>query len=162
MCLSNIPTNLSVGGPQAAPQPTATSQQFPISYDQYNFSNKYNTRLSLKEEAMYQAWAAKNNRQNDTYDYDLRGAWKEMSSGKMKEDERGHLGDKYKKPNHPTFSDESVYHGVDGYVGGKWGKQGDKYTYTPSDNHVWSDKDLQRYFNEREKDAYLVSKRGGN
>ena len=78
-----------------------------------DYSDKFNTVLAPDEEEKYQAWATENHREKDVYDYDLRGAWKELQSGTMSEDERGHLGDKYKKPNHPTFSDQSIYSGQD-------------------------------------------------
>lgn len=160
MCLSNIPTNLSVGQQTPPAPPAPNSQQFPRSYDPMDFSSKYNTKLSGAEESKFQQWAQKSGRAGDTYDYDLRGAWKELQSGKMSEDARGHLGDKYKKPNHPTFSDQSVYHGRDGYKGGSWGDQGGKYTYTPSENHLWSRDELSKYFSAREPDAILLPARG--
>lgn len=156
MCTGNIPANLGVG-PQPAPR---ASQTFPSTYDPNDFSNKYNTKLSPTEELQFQKWAIHAGRSKDTYDYDLRGAWKELNTGKMSEDARGHLGDKYKKPNHPTFSDQSTYHGKDGNVGGTWGRQGDKDTFTPSASQSWSQSDLQRYFAEREPDAILLPKRG--
>lgn len=162
MCISNIPTNLSVGPQAQAPVvvPTTVSQTFPSNYDPMDFSSKYNTKLSPVEEEKFLAWAKKNGRSNDTYDYDLRGAWKEIQKGKMSEDDRGHLGDKYKKPNHPTFSDQSVYHGKDGYKGGSWGRDGDKDTFTPSATHMWSQEALTKYFADREPNAYLQPRRG--
>ena len=88
--------------------------------DPYDFTDKYNTQLTPEEEIQFQKWAKENDALNDLYDYDARGAWKELMSGTMSKDARGHLGDKYKKPNHPTFSDQSIYHGKDGFVGGSW------------------------------------------
>ena len=86
-------------------------------YEQPDFSDRFNTKLSDEDEEAFQAWAKENHREKDVYDYDLRGAWKELQSGSMSEDQRGHLGDKYKKPNHPTFSSESIYSNGDG---GRW------------------------------------------
>ena len=121
-----------------------------------NMTGRYNTQLTDEEEKQYQAWAKENGRERDVFDYDLRGAWKEMQSGTMSEDARGHLGDKYKKPNHPTFSDQSIYNGVDGYVGGKWEDVNGQLQYTPrrtmgEGEARW----LQRYFNEVEPDVKL-------
>lgn len=96
-----------------------------------DYSDKFNTELTPDEEAEFQAWAKENNRERDSYDYDIRGAWKELKSGSMSEDERGHLGDKYKKPNHPTFSDQSVYNGKDGVAGGTWSEVDGKTVFTP-------------------------------
>lgn len=124
--------------------------------DPLDFSNKYNTALSKADEAKFLKWAEKNNKLNDVYDYDIRGAWKALQKGQMSADERGHLGDMFKKPNHPTFSDQSIYHGKDNYFGGSWtqNKEG-KYTFVPSPTSLWKADELQRYFKEYEPDATL-------
>ena len=120
-------------------------------------SDKFNTVLSPDEEEKYQAWATENHREKDVYDYDLRGAWKELQSGTMSEDERGHLGDKYKKPNHPTFSDQSIYSGQDGVTGGVWSRDAEgKDVYTPGRklSSVEADR-LRRYFLRNEPGVVL-------
>lgn len=120
-------------------------------------SDKFNTVLSPDEEEKYQAWATENHREMDVYDYDLRGAWKELRSGTMSEDERGHLGDKYKKPNHPTFSDQSIYSGQDGVAGGVWSRNAEgKDVYTPGRklSSVEADR-LRRYFLRNEPGVML-------
>ena len=82
--------------------------------DKRDFTDRYNTLLSPQQEiAFRQAYP---NWRKETYDYDLRGAFLEGLS----KDSRGHMSDKYKKPNHPTFSDQSMYHLVDGNIGGRW------------------------------------------
>lgn len=125
--------------------------------DPFDFSNKYNTALSKKDEKAFLSWAEKNNKLNDVYDYDLRGAWKAMQKGEMSPDERGHLGDLYKKPNHPTFSDQSVYHGVDNYFGGSWADNGQGgYVYKASPTSLWSPQDLQKYFQQYEPNSILL------
>ena len=43
-----------------------------------------------------------------------------------------HGTDKFKKPNHPTFSNESIYHGKNGFTGGKWEKTKDGWDFYPS------------------------------
>lgn len=124
-----------------------------------NFTEQYNTVLSAAEEKAFTKWAKANQREFDVEDYDLRGAWKELNSGQMTEAENGHLGDKYKKPNHPTFSDQSVYHGADGYYGGSWNEgPNDTVSFTAGDTQrkLWSPKELQRYFTEREPNVQLV------
>lgn len=121
-----------------------------------DFSNRYNTSLTPEEEAAYSAWAESTGRSRDVFDYDLRGAWKELQSGRMTEDSRGHLGDKYKKPNHPTFSNESIYNGVDGFVGGKWSNNNGKIVYTPNEaSNAYSFEELQDYFSKYEPNATL-------
>lgn len=68
--------------------------------------SKFDTHLSPREERDFQDWKSKNAPNDSGEDYDLRGAYK---SGLKKDDESGHWSDKYKKPNHPTFSDQSQY-----------------------------------------------------
>lgn len=122
-----------------------------------DYSDKFNTVLAPDEEEKYQAWATENHREKDVYDYDLRGAWKELQSGTMSEDERGHLGDKYKKPNHPTFSDQSIYSGQDGVTGGVWSRNAEgKDVYTPGRklSSVEADR-LRRYFLRNEPGVVL-------
>lgn len=122
-----------------------------------DYSDKFNTVLAPDEEEKYQAWATENHREKDVYDYDLRGAWKELQSGTMSEDERGHLGDKYKKPNHPTFSDQSIYSGQDGVTGGVWSRNAEgKDVYTPGRklSSVEADR-LRRYFARNEPGVVL-------
>ena len=131
----------------------------PDQNDPMDYSAQYNTKLSAQEERDFQTWAEKEGRANDTYDYDLRGAYKELQSGEMTEADNGHLGDKYKKPNHPTFSDQSQYHGVDGHFGGQW-EQGTDGSYQffggKTQQLMHDDADMERYFAEREPgNAYV-------
>ena len=127
--------------------------------DPYDFSDRYNTKLSYEEEAQFQKWAKMEGRDKDVYDYDIRGAWKELKTGKMSEDERWHLGDKYKKPNHPTFSDQSKYNGIDGYVGGTWSEENGKTVYRVSKSNTMSKAQLKRYFERVEPDVILIDER---
>jgi hypothetical protein len=97
------------------------------------FRNKYNTDLTKSEQTAFNKWAQEESERQgrdilmDKGAYDVQGFWK---SGDYKNiDKDGHGTDKWKKPNHPTFSNESIYHNVDGYVGGVWGKDG---SYMPS------------------------------
>ena len=120
--------------------------------DPRDFSSKNNTKLSDKDEAAYQTWAKENGREKDVYDYDMRGAWKEGAG----QAENGHLPDTYKKPNHPTFSDESKYHSED-VPGGKWSKKDGKDVYVPSKTNLkhYPAEELQGYFQRVEPDAAL-------
>lgn len=119
----------------------------------------YNTHLDTVDEVLFQEWASSHGRKHDAYDYDIRGAWQALMGGSMSEDARGHLGDMFKKPNHPTFSNQSVYHGVDGFEGGVWGKTADgQDTFTPSQTNLdnLSPSALQRYFDMVEPNAKLI------
>jgi len=59
-------------------------------------------------------------------DYDFPGAYK---AGVQPDPMTGHWPDTYKKPNHPTFSEESIYSSLTGTKPGRWtGPQHDVYT----------------------------------
>lgn len=74
----------------------------------------------------YQAWLKKNGLREDP-DYDMNAAFK---AGEQP-DERGHMSDRFKKPSHPTFSDESVYNNEQNR-GGHWEDLGGgKWAFTP-------------------------------
>lgn len=126
-----------------------------------DFTDQYNTKLSPSEEAAFQDWAeeqSKNsgrNRLNDLYDYDLRGFWK--NDGQFSDN--GHASDYYKKPNHPTFSDQSQYHGVDGHVGGSWSVDpvtGVSFTPGKSNLEHHGSAGLQQYFQQAEPGVTLA------
>ena len=74
-------------------------------------------------------------------------------------DARGHLPDTYKKPNHPTFSNESIYSGVDGYVGGTWSRMGNRDVFSPNMSNVLSRQELAYYFRQYEPNAILLDTR---
>lgn len=90
------------------------------------FYNNFNTKLSPEEEAKFQKWLKHESKRQgrdismDLYTYDVRGFWR----GSEKRDKTGHGTDRYKKPSHPTFSDESIYHMKGVYEGGRWDKDG--------------------------------------
>jgi len=103
------------------------------------YANNFNTPLKAVDESAFQSWVADKSktlnrdfiRQLD--DYDLRGFWKNGGS----DWNGGHMPDTYKKPNHPTFSDESIWNGAQGpmgpYVGGKWiGSDKNGWKFEPS------------------------------
>jgi cell wall-associated NlpC family hydrolase len=64
------------------------------------------TPLSQDGEIAYQIWKRKYAPKDSGWDYDLRGAF---TSGLTPDPETGHWPDTYKKPNHPTFSNQSKY-----------------------------------------------------
>ena len=65
----------------------------------------YETKLTPADELKYQDWKARNAPNDTGADYDLRGAFKAGAQPA----ENGHWPDTFKKPNHPTFSNESQY-----------------------------------------------------
>ena len=121
-----------------------------------DFSDKYNTVLSPEEERKFLSWAEANNKLRDTYDYDFRGAWKDLNlSEKLGEGQ--HLPDTYKKPNHPTFSVESKYNNVEGNIGGKWSEDNGKTIFEPSTTNISNlgEDGLKNYFDKYEKGVEL-------
>jgi len=135
-----------------------------------NYTDKFNTPLSPKDEMEFQVWAHDKssdlNREilNDLQDYDLRGYWKERGKVEDLSNPSAHLPDKYKKPNHPTFSTDSKYSGLvqDGvkYMGGQWSDLGNnRWKYVPSKEmltNTHSPKMLMDYFKKYEKESKLV------
>ena len=69
------------------------------------------------------------------YDYDMARWADEVEDKNELFNHQGHYTDKYKKPNHPTFSDESIYSNEQ-TPGGKWGYQNGHDTFTPSEYQV--------------------------
>jgi len=123
----------------------ALYQSFVAQYPEY-------TPIS-KEKNDYYNWT-KENKIEITDDYDMESFYK---SGDYKKYEGGHFPDKYKKPNHITFSDESVYSNDD-QKGGKWYKDNQgNWHFKPSEYNLKnkSFKELKQYFNTYEKDAIL-------
>jgi len=143
----------------------ALSFQYPPDYinpDQYDTplepleKNEFNQWIRLKSKAK------KKDMSLDMHDYDLKGYWKENVGMRPKtgtylkslEGGNAHGSDRYKKPNHPTFSTESKYHGKDGRQGGVWGEG----TFTPSEEMKTrtSKSQLEEYFKAREPNVKLV------
>lgn len=66
----------------------------------------FNTYLNPTRETQFQEWKARYAPQDSGANYDLRGAFK---AGLQPDTVTGHWPDTFKKPNHPTFSDQSKY-----------------------------------------------------
>lgn len=93
-----------------------------------DMSGEFNTKMTPEKEGDYQLWLADQSKargrdmSKDHYDYDMRGYF---NAGKGLNETEGHFPDTFKKPNHPTFSNESQYHGAPKpgggrYLGGSW------------------------------------------
>lgn len=81
----------------------------------------YELPLDHNDEPKYEQWKQKYAPNDSGGDYDLRGAYKAgLTPGPD-----GHWLDTFKKPNHPTFSDESVYAEYAPDKAGSW--DNDKY-----------------------------------
>ncbi len=78
----------------------------------------FDTTLSPDDERKFQQWKSVNvNPQDSGEDYDFRGAFK---AGIVMDPTSQHWPDTYKKPNHETFSDESIYSSLTGTRPGTW------------------------------------------
>lgn len=118
--------------------------------DPLDFTDQFNTPLNKDQQTEFD----KKFSPGDKYDYDMQGWFKANPDVNMAEGQ--HFPDTFKKPNHPTFSDESIYHGGD-YQGGTWGREGNQDTFTPGgtnlDMHGLGK--LQDYFDKTEPDVKL-------
>ena len=107
---------------------TARLQTVEPTFDQANF----NTPLPAARQIEYSNWKTANAPNDSGYDYDLVGAF---LAGVTRDPATGHMPDRFKKPNHPTFSIESQY------ATGKWKQYAGTWsgeTYNPAS--VWSKK----------------------
>lgn len=140
--------------PNQAIDPTVEATMDSASKDPLDWTDRYNTPLTPKEESAFQSWLFKAKKALDLRDYDLRGAWRDG----VARDGRGHLPDTWKKPNHPTFSEGSIYSGVDGFEGGIWRELAPKkWAYRPSATNLrlHGADGLSEYFRQREPTAKL-------
>lgn len=96
---------------------------------------KYETKLPADQEPKFQKWLDDNYKAGKIqkgdynfykkngygYDYDFRAAFQTGQKPEINpDDKKWHWNDIGKKPNEPTFSNQSKYHGVDGMEGGTW------------------------------------------
>ena len=96
----------------------------------------YNTSLSPEDEHAFQTWKSQNAPNDSGADYDLRGAYR---ANMQRDPDSGHMGDRFKKPNHPTFSDQSQYAtGDQRDRAGNWvGPEGPDQEFVPPANKRW-------------------------
>jgi len=118
---------------------------------------KYDTPLTEKQWNDYQDWAKKSgkNPAEEERDYDLRGFYLTHPEP-MKPGEHGK--DTFKKPWHPTFSDESKYSTPEN-PGGKWEQKGNDWHFRPSSTNLKyrTREQLQHYFDKYETpDTHLA------
>jgi cell wall-associated NlpC family hydrolase len=97
------------------------------------------TPLSPQGEGAFQMWKAQYAPKDSGWDYDLRGAF---AAGLKPDAASGHWPDTYKKPNHPTFSDQSRYAKDYPHQAGRW----DGETYIPAGVGAGQDEGEDQYF----------------
>lgn len=123
----------------------------------------FRTHLSHRDELNFQMWLMKQSfRAQRDYsrglrDYDLRGLWRETKGADLGP---GHSTDRYKRPNHPTFSTDSIYSGLPGGpVGGRWtgdDKNGWAFQASPANFIHQTPQQLQQYFRIVEPKNHLI------
>lgn len=125
-----------------------------------DYTAHFNTELSPGQESSFQQWMGDQSKATgrdvaqDLKDYDLRGWYRENMGADLS---GGHLTDQYKKPNHPTFSDQSMYSGAGALGAGHWDQQpGGSWNFAPGSGSMWSPADLQRYFDKYEPGNRLI------
>lgn len=121
---------------------------------------KYNTGLTQKEFDKFYDWALKKygSLKSLVYEmgtYDVQGSWK--SGDAFKTNYRGHGTDKWKKPNHKSFSTESVYHSSE-TPGGRWIKTPSGSQFHPSEItlDLYGVDEVKKYFKEHEPNVRLM------
>ena len=110
-------------------------------------SDAYSTKLTPEEEIKFQDWVQQKKAEgiihplDEGYDYDMRGAYK---AGTMPQNPGDHWVDTYKKPNHETFSNESIYATGDNaqYAGSWTGPNHDQYV-APEKSYKQAQKEKQ-------------------
>ncbi len=102
-----------------------------------DFTEQFNTPIPEELQSSFERWVAfkdiERARQGrgsvllDKGDYDIQGFFLADLRGDegIFDEATGHGTDLFKKPNHPTFSNESKYHLLSGYEGGRW--ENDKF-----------------------------------
>lgn len=126
-----------------------------------DLTQEHNTALMPEEEIQFQNWIAQRSQKEgrnvaaDLQNYDLRGAWKAQAQ----QADNGHFPDTYKKPNHPTFSQESIYSGAD-KAGGTWQDvppYANKAVFNAAPDNIktYGVQGLKEYFQRAEPDSQL-------
>lgn len=119
-----------------------------------DLTNQYNTPLTTQQLIDYNSKF----KPSDSYDYDMQG-WYKANPNANPNTNNVHYPDTFKKPNHPTFSNQSQYHGIAGNQGGIWQQQKDgSYTFTPGATNLqnFAPEELQDYFDKVEPTNKLL------
>lgn len=136
-------------------------------FDPKDNTNAFNTPLTPQEQEIYKKNFGDSNM---TYNYDMQGFIKANPNFDIKNVPEGqHYPDTYKKPSHPTFSNQSQYHGIitgdlpvkgqKPTEGGQWEKLDDgSYSFTPGRTNFkyHTPQELRDYFDKYEKGNTLI------
>jgi len=135
--------------------PTGAGQDDEEDDTDYSFLD---TPLSPDGEIGYQIWKRKYAPKDSGWDYDLRGAY---AAGLTPDPTTGHWPDTYKKPNHPTFSDQSKFAKDYPDRAGSW--NGDQYVKPQFLNpSTGSYEPIRRMGSGQDEDEYFLNPATGN
>lgn len=146
--------------------------------DPLDFTDQFNTSLGVADAPMWQSFSQKYG-ESTKYDYDMQGFHaanpdSNIASGNQNAGILEHFPDTYKKPNHPTFSTESIFHGKtyndthlddkegkdnELYEGGSWSLSDDGgFAFTPGATNLknHSTQELLDYFKKYEPNNHLI------
>ena len=125
------------------------AEKHPMSDPEHEFwKQNFNTPIPANSQKEFEKWLTPK-RAKDYQDYDVQGFFLSGAGTSA----NGHGTDLFKKPNHPTFSNESMYHSPGIYEGGTWGKG--VFNATPHNVNMHGEEGLKNYFKTREKDINL-------
>lgn len=109
----------------------------------------FETPLTPQEEGQFQEWKGVHAPNDSGEDYDFRGAFK---AGATPDPATNHWVDTFKKPNHPTFSDQSQYAKDAPDMAGSW--DGDEYHPAPYGKNPPPSKFFDRLFGLNGEERY--------
>ena len=109
-------------------------------------NNNFNTPIPVNMLDKYKSWYSQLPKNlQETKDYDLQGAFLDNQIT-----HNSHLTDKFKKPNHPTFSNESIYSKY--ASSGKWGNN----TFTIPYRNINRLEEIRKYLKGSDSTTYPV------
>lgn len=113
--------------------------------------DQFNTPLDPEDRQGFDSKFSK----QDLVDYDMQGWYKANKDTAMEPGQ--HYPDTFKKPNHPTFSDESMYSN-DQAKGGRWSTVEGKDTFSPGPENMKQHgvAGLLDYFDKNEPSVQLL------
>ena len=114
----------------------------------------FNTELDSYNQLQYDTWKSsyedKFNTRINEQDYDWRGYFKSINGAIPSTPE---VSPKFTKPNHMFFSEDSIYNGANGFLGGRW----EEDTFIQGHNKFYDDFEIQEYLDNTYADkSYKV------
>ncbi len=130
-----------------------------------DFTDDFNTPIPEEVEPLFERWIALKDAERkaqgrggvlrDKADYDIQGFFLAEAKGQegIFDETTGHGTDEFKKPNHPTFSTDSRYHGISGFRGGTF--KGNSFSPSEDNIRLFGGGNLREYFKRFEQGVTL-------